>query len=373
MSTDMFTTAKLILLIFLSLIVVGCDQGNSGSPFGNATGANTAAPTLNVNAMRATKVDGAVQTSIFFGTLKPNRQSQLRFRQGGRIKTMLKDVGQTFQAGEQIATLELGQLEQRESELESAIQQAGQNLQANQPNIQQLQAQLNEVQLQLEKGYIVAPYDCLLASQNASVGDLVSPQSPVLTVIESQPVHVDANLPLRFVQGLSIDQLVWVDIGNNAVRAQLKTKSPLESTAGSRVVSFQVTDPIEPKDWSFGQTVKIGFLTNTANSGYWLPTSALSRESTGLWSALVLKKESADEESDDESDNESSDPSDDFNVQRKMLELIQLEDDWALVKGSLTDGEFVIVNGSHRVVPGQRVNVTDVSAEFEAPSLGASE
>ena len=364
MSADRFAIAKLTLLIMLSLVVAGCDQNNAVPFFQNQSQGTASASVLKVNAIKATKVEDAVETSVFFGTLKPNRQSQLRFSQGGRIKTMLKTVGETLALGERIASLDLAQLEQRKSDLESAIQQAEQNSQGIQPNVQQLRSQLQEVQLELERGEIVAPYDCVVASQNASVGDLVGPQSPVVTVIELEPVHVEASLPLRIVQGLSIGQLVWIDFGNGDVRAKLKTKSPLESTTGSRIVTFQIVEAIETKSWSFGQTVKIRFITKTEKSGFWLPVSALSRESTGLWSALVLKKES---------DEESTAQGEQYNIQRKMIQLIQFEDEWALVQGSLTDGEFVIVNGSHRVVPGQQVEATDVSAKFAAPNLGVSE
>ena len=57
----------------------------------------------------------------------------------------------------------------------------------------------------------------------------------------------------------------------------------------------------------------------------------------------------------------------------KVWEIVQLEDDWALTQGPLKEGERVIVNGSHRVVPGQKVTTTDITDQFEKPGLGASE
>ena len=90
MSADRFAIAKLTLLILLSLVVAGCDQSNAVPFFRNQSQSNASAAVLKVNAIRATKVEDAVETSVFFGTLKPNRQSQLRFSQGGRIETMLK-------------------------------------------------------------------------------------------------------------------------------------------------------------------------------------------------------------------------------------------------------------------------------------------
>ena len=321
MTTDLCTHAKLMLLVFLSLAIAGCEREN-GTPFFKSQSQSTAsAPVLNVNVMRVTKIDNAEKISVFFGTLKPNRQSQLRFSQPGRVEQISKEVGETLQSGEQIASLES------------------------------------------EAGSIVAPYDCIIASQNVVVGDLVSPQSLVLTVFEKQPVLVQANLPLKIARTLTTGREVWVVVGETSVKAEVKTISPIESTAGSRTVSFQINKPIEA-NWSFGQAVKIQFITLTENSGYWVPVSALSRESTGLWSALVVSEKT----------NQNADSADITNiVQRRILELVQLDDNMALTQGALVEGDLVIVNGSHRVVPGQAVNPTDVTAQYFEPSIGAGE
>lgn len=366
MRTDLLLDTKLILLISLSLLVSGCDQENTKSFFASRTTANTSAPILNVNVMQVSEVQEAVEISIFFGTLKPNRQSRLRFGRPGRIEKLSKEVGQTVQAGEQIASLELKQLEQQRSELETAIQEAEQT---NPSALQQLQSQLQAVERDLASGTIVAPYDCIVAEQSVVAGDSVSPQSPALTVIEAEPVLVEANLPLDIAQSLETGTNVWIVIGADSVEAKVKTRSPIESSAGSRIVSFEVTQSIKSTSWSFGQTVKIRFLTSTTNSGYWIPVSALSRESTGLWSVLVATETNATDVTAEKED--SARPT--SQVRRTMLELIQLEDDWALTQGALTDGEFVIVNGAHRVVPGQSVNLQDVTTQYVKPSNGAGE
>ena len=354
MSNDL--SPKLLLLLLLSVTVSGCDRESSALAVRSPS-------VVNVNVIKVTRVEGAIETSAFFGTLKPNRQSQLRFGKAGRIKSLLKEVGQKFKSGEQIASLELEQLEQQKSDVEKSIEEA-QGVQGNQASLGQLQAQLAAVELELEKGNLVAPYDCVIATQNAAVGDLVSPQSPIVTIVEELPVLVEANLPLEIAQGLDVGSTVWIVIGEDSVKAAVKSQSLFESTVGSRIVSFQVTDPIEPASWSFGQTVKILFLTSTDNTGYWIPVSALARESTGLWSALVATKGAVAESESNVST---------FQVRRKMLEIVQLEDEWALAQGSLGDGEFVIVNGTHRIVPGQTVKTVDVSERFTKPGSGDGE
>ena len=364
MSVHLYTIARLALLLCLGMCLTGCEQGNSTPFFQSQTQTTTDPSVLNVNAMRISKVENAIEISVFFGTLQPNRQSQLRFRQGGQIKSFSKEVGQSVVAGEPIAQLEMAALENQKTELEQAIQRASQPPNGQpQLDTQQLQSQLQTIQSELNRGIIFAPYDCIVAAQNVVAGDSVSPQSSIATVVEKLPVHVQVNLPVKIAQSLEDGSEVWVIVGEESVKAQVKNKSPVESTAGSRIVSFQITDPIETASWSFGQTVKIRFLTTTDNSGFWIPTSALSRESTGLWSALVVAEAGEGESADRKN----------FSVQRRMVELVQFEDDWALAQGSLADGELVIVNGSHRVVPGQKVDALDVSAQYAKPSEGAGE
>ena len=309
MSTNLCTNAKLMLLVFLSLAIAGCEREDGTSFFQSQSQPTASAPVLNVNVVRVAKVEEAEKISVFFGTLKPNRQSQLRFSNPGRVEQFFKKVGEVVQAGEQIASLEL------------------------------------------DAGSIAAPYDCIIASQNVVAGDSVSPQSLALTV----PVLVQVNLALEITQ--NPPDPIWVIVGNDSAKSRLKTVSPLESTAGSRTVTLEIDDSIVSTDWSFGQTVKIRFRLPTENSGYWIPLSALSRESTGLWSVLVVANENADSAGKKNT------------VQRRIVELNQLEDNRALTQGALADGDMVILNGSHRVVPGQLVSPTEIAK----PSTGAGE
>ena len=318
MSTNLCTNAKLMLLVFLSLAIAGCEREDGTSFFQSQSQPTASAPVLNVNVVRVAKVEEAEKISVFFGTLKPNRQSQLRFSNPGRVEQFFKKVGEVVQAGEQIASLEL------------------------------------------DAGGIAAPYDCIIASQNVVAGDSVSPQSLALTVFEKQPVLVQVNLPLEITQ--NPPDPIWVIVGKDSAKSRLKTVSPLESTAGSRTVTLEIDDSIVSTDWSFGQTVKIRFRLPTEKSGYWIPLSALSRESTGLWSVLVVAEAEAQNENADSAGKKNT-------VQRRIVELIQLEDNRALTQGALADGDMVILNGSHRVVPGQLVSPTEIAK----PSTGAGE
>jgi hypothetical protein len=165
---------------------------------------------------------------------------------------------------------------------------------------------------------------------------------------------------------LEIGQSVWIIIASETAQARVKSKSPNETPAGTRTVLLQISSQLDSIPWSFGQTVEIRFFVPTDNSGYWVPLTALNREATGLWSIFVAEPASNAETATAENPQ--------TRAARKMVELVQLEDDWALVRGALSDNQAVIVNGSHRIVPGQQVEPNDITDDYTRPdALGADE
>lgn len=371
------SVTKSICLSFILIVFVssGCDLTEDKALSKWKT--TSSAKVLNVNVMRVTEEVTTIETSVFYGTLVPNRKSRLGFGRGGLIENALKRVGDVVKQGEVIAELQQDQLESQKRDLEQAIQDSKksatepQSAAANQQRLartQQLETQLRELDQELSKGVIVAPYDCIVAEFNVEVGDLVSQQSPILQVVENVQPNVEASLPMKIVDELQDGRLIGLSFGDQAAQAKLETQSPFASSAASKKISLEIVTELVPGSWTFGQSVEIRFLLPTDNTGFWVPWSALSRESNGLWSALVVP-ESANLDKEESKSSISDDST--FKVARKMIELVQLEDEWALIRGAIQDGEFVIVNGLHRIVPGQRVKIEDVSGEYLKPGAGA--
>ncbi len=356
----------------------GCDAPLDGFDANRMT--SRTAAILTVNVMQTSRDNNAIETAVFYGTLQPNRESRLGFARGGRIKNVLKQVGDQATAGEKLAELQQDQLETQREEVAQRLQSAQGSLQNFGPGgqapiqqeIQQLEQQLESLDFELANGIVSAPYDCIIAERYVDAGDQASLQSPIFDVIDNAPPVVKASLPSKIANKLQIDQSVWVGVGPFAAQAKVNHKSPIESTVGSKIVSLQITSSLDADNWSYGQSVKIRFFLPTNKSGFWLPLTALNRESSGLWSVLVVPTANAVPTDNDSAATTDTQPVD-FLVDRKILELVQLEDDWALVEGSLQNGERVIVNGLHRIVPGQRVKINDISDQYSKPGAGASE
>jgi RND family efflux transporter MFP subunit len=278
-------------------------------------------------------------------------------------------LGDRASEGDRLAELEQSQLADRKLKIDQAITQAKQDLQNStgtrlaslQQQIQKLEAQQKEVELELKNGVIVAPYAALITERSIDPGTLVSSTMPAFQIIEDAPPLVEVSLPRTAAAQLAADEMVLVGVGNTQVVAKIIARSPLQDPAGSQKVLLEFADALSPDSWAYGQVVEVRFLNRTGNSGFWLPLSALQRNANGLWSVFVAQSQADTEDAP-------------LQVARRMLEIVQLEDDQALVQGSLNEGDLVIVNGTHRIVPGQQVTTINVSGEFATPfQAGAAE
>lgn len=90
-----------------------------------------------------------------------------------------------------------------------------------------------------------------------------------------------------------------------------------------------------------GQTVRLQLVNEIPTDGFWLPTDALTQGIRGLWNCYVVTQ------SDDGTQQ----------VQQQAVEIIHQKGDRALVRGTLQPGDEIVANGTHRLVPGQKVSL----------------
>jgi hypothetical protein len=90
-----------------------------------------------------------------------------------------------------------------------------------------------------------------------------------------------------------------------------------------------------------------------ATPGFWLPMTALVEGERGLWTVYTVR------------------PAPDGGgrvVGQEAVEVRHTEGDRVYVAGTLADGAVVIGDGTHRVIPGQRVRAVEADTPA-APSL----
>ncbi len=332
----------------------GCDK--SGQLEDSFTPAQPKVP-LTVNVVQLVRANGTVRTSTYFGTLQPRRSRTLGFSVAGQIKTLV-DRFEKVTGGEILAALDVATLEEQRRSLQAALEQS-----QNQPGDQrtpQLQQQIASLDLQIEASLIRAPYDCIVDETYSFENSLVRPQTPVLKIMDVANPRIQMNLPRRIVRLIQPNRDFFFFVDGGTLTGRLAEKSINEIPSGSITVWFDVVNDLSQIEFAFRESVEAQFNFQTENSGFWLPLSALSRNADGLWSVFAISEDSGADARPNQ-------------VVRKLVRIVQVSDELALVDGDLAEGELVVANGIHRVVPGQAVKTNLISSGENVDAPGAAE
>ena len=107
--------------------------------------------------------------------------------------------------------------------------------------------------------------------------------------------------------------------------------------AGQRTVA-SVFEILDPEAVSVGAVVRMNMTRQVNEPGLWVPVTALSEGQRGLWSIYIARKDD-----------------DTWTVRPGLVEVIQSEGDQAFVRGAVSDGDLIIIDGLQRITPGQEV------------------
>lgn len=208
--------------------------------------------------------------------------------------------------------------------------------------LEQLDASLASLDVQLDKSLLAAPFAGTIAKRYFDESTVVSAGSPVLRLIEETQLETWIGVPAAAAAELEVGTEHDILVDGEPFRAVVTAILPeLDPVTRSRTVILAI-DSAAAKRLVSGQVAQLEVVRTVAESGYWLPITALSRGDRGLWSVLVAKTNA---ETGDES------------AERREVEVLYTRTDRTLVRGMLREGDRIILGGTHRVVAGQLLQV----------------
>jgi len=352
-------------------------------------------------------------TRVFTGIIKADKTSRLSFGRNGRISQISVSVGDTVEAETRLGTLDQTELEEKQqglkssldstrrelsrltsevedpaptttrqklaqlqlevdrlrSELENApdstelaeqvkllekqVQQFDRSKQ--QQKIQQLQQQmaqneqeLKRVERELAQGALIAPYDGVITSLPTFEGSMVSPAVSVIRM-SSTGKNVQVDLPEQFAARLEKGQDVELSAGDDQFSGTVRTVLPeIRRSTRTRTVILDLPAESLDRTPTLGEIVSVEIPSGQMEKGFWLPLSALVEEDRGEWSVYVVEKKD-----------------DQATLIARTVEILHSAGDRVLVGGELKVGELVVIEGTHRLVPGQQVNIAGDGEEAE--------
>jgi multidrug efflux pump subunit AcrA (membrane-fusion protein) len=229
-----------------------------------------------------------------------------------------------------------------------------QQIEAQAARVQQLSAAVAAVDVQLQKSLLRAPYDGTISRRLVDEGGVVSSGQSVLRLVEDTQLEAWVGIPGDLARSLNRDTKHVMDAGKGSFQVSLASRFPeIDPATQSRTVVFRLK-PEDSRHLVDGQVVRVTIDESIAESGFWLPLTALQKDSRGLWTCFVLRPAADDA----------------WQIEPRYLELLHSEEDRAFVRGTLSAGDEYVVAGGHRVVAGQRVRRA-LTGTWSPPAVAA--
>ena len=334
-----------------------------------ATVAPDAAPLMQVAAIEVQRDTSFRIERSFIGQIEAGQSTRIAFERPGLVTEILVDEGDLVEEGQPLARLdqrllnaeksrleanreaieaqaELARLTtERSAELEERGFASTQTLDRARLGLAELNARLAEidaalvqVDVQLDQSVIEAPFAGTVSERLADQGTTVAAGNPVVTVLEqAQPVFrvgIDPSL----AGDMRLGDAYEVEIAGSQVPATVTAIRPdLDPLSRTRTILLTLESEapaiLEAGTLRLWQTVE--------QPGMRVPLGALQEGVRGLWTVSTLR------------------PADDghhHTVGSEAVEIVHANQDWAYVQGTLQPGALVVIEGVHRIVPGQTVD-----------------
>ncbi|MFK7734989.1 MAG: efflux RND transporter periplasmic adaptor subunit [Pirellulaceae bacterium] len=211
-----------------------------------------------------------------------------------------------------------------------------------------LEAQIEQIEVQVEEQQVIAPYDGTIQRRMIDEGNVVSPGQSLLEFVESSVLEIHVGLPDSVPLAVLDDEVASftrVDSAGNRypIEATLERVSPaVDASTRTRRVQFALgADQLSYV--GIGDAVELQIeVPGVAGSGIptiWVPAEAMVSGPRGLW--VLYAAVDADGPGQV--------------VEQRPVELLRVQDGMCQVRGPIELNEWFLVEGLHRVVPGQRV------------------
>lgn len=345
--------------------------------------------------------------SKYSGTIVAARESDHGFDRGGLLAQVLVDEGEQVKKGAVLARLDMRRFDARQDELAAEQARAiafdqevaalldraqaiydrnvilldkkhisqqrfdqvkfdlialeARKLAAN-AAVTKAKAALDSLKTDRALATLTARFDGRVVRRYLDEGAAFGPGTPVIRLIEDGKLEIHVGLPAVALPGLIVGGNYIFDSHGNSISARLRTLLPrLDQATRTVTAIFDISDkncPVRAGELA-GLTIK----QQIEQDGFWLPVSALAESRRGLWSAYSLEpfasplinagnKTNKDDSSPHQNKNSY------FTLQRQELQVLYTESDRVFVRGTVQNGQRIVTDGLHRLVPGQLVRIS---------------
>ena len=309
----------------------------------------------------------------FTGIVTPRRTSQLGFSGGGRIASIRADIGDKVETGQVLASLDTRSLRAQLASAEAVVAEAEAAFDLAETTVDRqiallerghvssqvvdearaqsntayariaaAKANADTLRVQIDLARIKAPFAGTITSRMADEGAIAGPGQPLFELVETGVLEARIGLTAALADTLEIGAVYDLISDQGPVPATLRSNTGVIEASNRTVAT--VFDIENPNLVAAGAVVRLGMDREISEPGLWLPVSALTESERGLWSIYKARRDG-----------------DGWQAEPGIVEILHQDGERVFVRGSLQDGDRVIVDGLQRITPGQPITPSDVS------------
>ena len=169
---------------------------------------------------------------------------------------------------------------------------------------------------------------------------------PVARLLETTRLEVRVGVATADAHAISIGSEQVILVAGRRIRAQVRSVLP-ERGRETRAVDVILVLAEETRGLRDGDLAELSLRSSVTATGVWLPIGALSEGTRGLWSCFVVEPLAPNERFQTAT----------HRLARRHLEVLHEQSDRVFVRGTLREGERVVVGDTQRLVVGQDVQI----------------
>jgi len=209
---------------------------------------------------------------------------------------------------------------------------------AQRATVAQLNAAIARLDIDLADSTLVAPFAGRIASRLVDDGTFVAAGETIVRLVEDSVLEAWVGLPVQAASGVQPGTYVDLQVEGQPLPARVARLLPeVDARTRTRTVVLELdsvaVDRVVP-----GEVIRWPLAEEVEQAGFWLPLTSLVQADRGLWAVMVASPGEGQHQ-----------------LVRREVEVLDTQTDRVLVRGTLRDGELVVLAGNHRAVPGQLV------------------
>lgn len=228
-------------------------------------------------------------------------------------------------------------------------------IEAQQALIEQQDAKIANLDIEQEKSILRAPFSGTISDRLADIGTVLDAGQAIFKIVEDNQLEAHIGIPASAASAIQIDDIFTLKVEQKTYQARVASVLPELDPQTLTLTIVLKLDQTDSTGIVPGQVAELQLTETIQSPGYWLPITALVETDRGLWSSYVLGQQQ-----DLTAENQAV-----FQVEENVVEILHTQSDRVLVRGTLQPNQQVIVDGIHRIVPGQQVRVSNGSLTAE--------